>query len=101
MDNHDAHACTHKTTDNQVRLIPFVGESQGESFEELSCFTPNQPISGDHKRSEVFVLFETGLQVLLLLLRLVCGQDFVGVLGPIQLGVHQQWHPSHRLRSLE
>jgi hypothetical protein len=50
-DNRDAHACTHETTDNRVRPLPFVGESQGDSFEELSCFKPDQPISGDDKRS--------------------------------------------------
>jgi hypothetical protein len=48
---------------------------------------PNQPISGDDKRSEVLALFETGLQVLLLLLALLSGQDLVGVSGPIRLGV--------------
>ncbi len=74
-DNRDAHACTHETTDNRIRPLPFVGESQGESFEELSCFTPDQPISGDDKRSEVLALFETGLQLLLLLLALLRGQD--------------------------
>jgi hypothetical protein len=86
-DNRDARACTHGTTDNRVRPLPFVGESQGESFEELSCFTPDQPIRGDDKRSEVLALFETGLQVLLLLLALLSGQDLVGVSGPIRLGV--------------
>jgi hypothetical protein len=86
-DNRDAHACTHETTDNRIRPLPFVGESQGESFEELSCFTPDQPISGDDKRGEVLVLFETGLQVLLHLLALLSGQDLVGILGPIRLGV--------------
>jgi hypothetical protein len=60
---------------------------QGESFEELSCFTPDQPISGDGKRSEVLALFVTELQVLLLLFALLSGQDLVGVSGPIQLGV--------------
>jgi hypothetical protein len=61
---------------------------QGESFEELSCFTPDQAFSGDDKRSEVLALFETGLQVLLLLLTLLSGQDLVvGVSGPIRLGV--------------
>jgi hypothetical protein len=80
---------SHETTDNQVQPLPFVGESQeGESFEELSCFTPEQPISGNDKRSEVPALFKTGLQVLLLLLALLSGQDLlVGVSGPIQLGV--------------
>jgi hypothetical protein len=68
-------------------LLPFVGELQGESFEELSCFTPDQPIRGDNKRSEVPALFETGLQVLLLLLALLSGQNFVGVLGWIRLGL--------------
>jgi hypothetical protein len=66
-DNRDAHACTHETMDNGVRPLPFVDESQGESFEELSCFTPDQPICGNDKRSEVLALFETGLQVLLLI----------------------------------
>jgi hypothetical protein len=75
-DNCDAHACTHETTDNRIWPLPFVGESQGESFEELSCFTPYQPISGDGKRSEVLALFETGLQVLLLF-ALLSGQDLV------------------------
>jgi hypothetical protein len=86
-DNRDAHACTHETTDNRIRPLPFGGESQGESFEELSCFTPDQPISGDDKRGEVLALFETGLQVLLLLLTLLSRQDLVGVSGPIRLGV--------------
>ncbi len=85
-DNRDAHASTHETADDLVRPLPFVGESQGESFEELSCFTPDQLISGDDKRSEVLALFETGLQVLLLL-ALLRGQDLMGVLGPIRLGV--------------
>jgi hypothetical protein len=35
----------------------------------------------------VLALFERGLQVLLLLLALLCGQDLVGVSGPIRLGV--------------
>jgi hypothetical protein len=88
-DNRDANACTHETTDNQVRPLPFVGESQREYFEELSCFTPDQPISENDKRSEVLALFETGLQVLLLLLlTLLRGQDLdVGVSGPIQVCV--------------
>ena len=78
-DNRDAHACTHEATNDRVRPLPFVGESQGESFEELSCFTPDQPISGDDKRSEVLALFETGLQVLLLLLAFVGGEDLVRI----------------------
>jgi hypothetical protein len=86
-DNRDAHVCTHETTDNRIWPLPFVGESQGESFEELSCFTPDQPISGDDKRSEVLALFETGLQLLILLFALLSGQDLVGVSGPIRLGV--------------
>jgi hypothetical protein len=36
---------------------------------------------------EVLALFKTGLKVLLLFLALLRGQDFVGVSGPIQLGV--------------
>jgi hypothetical protein len=48
---------------------------------------PDQSISGDGKRSEVLALFETGLQVCLLLLALLRGQDLVGVSGPIQLGI--------------
>jgi hypothetical protein len=60
-------------------LLPFFSESQGESFEELSCFSPNQPIGGDNKRSEVLVLFETGLRVLLLFLGLLLyDEDLVG-----------------------
>jgi hypothetical protein len=47
---------------------------------------PDQPISGDDKRSGVLELSETRLQVLLLL-ALLRGQDLVGVSGPIQLGV--------------
>jgi hypothetical protein len=86
-DNRNAHTSTNETTDNRVRPLPFVGESHGESFEELSCFTPDQPISGNDKRSEVLALFETGLQVLLLLLSLLRGEDFVGVTGLIRLGV--------------
>jgi hypothetical protein len=86
-DNRNAHASTNETADNGVRLLPFVGESQGESFEELSCFTPDQPICGNDKRSEVLALFETGLQVLLLLLSFLRGKDFVGVMGPIRLGI--------------
>jgi hypothetical protein len=35
----------------------------------------------------VLALFETGLQVLLLLLALLRGQDFVGGSGPVRLGV--------------
>jgi hypothetical protein len=35
----------------------------------------------------VLALFETGLQVLLLLFALLSGQDLVGVTGPIRLGV--------------
>jgi hypothetical protein len=35
----------------------------------------------------VLALFETGLQVLLLLLSLLRGKDFVGVPGRIRLGV--------------
>jgi hypothetical protein len=58
-DNRDAYASTHKTAHNQVRPLPFAGESQRESFEELSCFTPDQTIGGDDKRSEVLALFET------------------------------------------
>jgi hypothetical protein len=81
-DNRDAHASTHETTHNRVWSLPFVGELQGESFEELSCFTTDQTIGGDDKRGEVLALFETGLQVLLLFLTL-----FVGVSGPIRLGV--------------
>jgi hypothetical protein len=87
MDNCNAHAYTHKNADNRVRLLPFVGQLQGESFEEFSCFTPKQTISGDNKRREVLALFQTGLQILLLFLALLRGQDFVGVLGPIWLGV--------------
>jgi hypothetical protein len=60
---------------------------QGESFEELSCFMPDQTIGGDNKRGEVLALFKTRLQVLLLFLALLGGQDFVGFLGPIQLGI--------------
>jgi hypothetical protein len=62
---------------------------QGGSFEELSCFTPNQTIDVDGKRGEVLALFETGLQVLLIFLALLRGQDFVGVSG----GTHTTWHP--------
>jgi hypothetical protein len=81
-------SCVHSQNHGQrVRPLPSpVGESQGESSEELSCFTPDQLISGDDKRSEVLALFETGLQVLLLL-ALLRGQDLMGVLGPIRLGV--------------
>ena len=35
----------------------------------------------------MLALFETGLQVLLLLFSLLRGQDFVGVTGPIRLGI--------------
>jgi hypothetical protein len=85
MDNHNADVSTHETAHNRVQ---FVGESQGgESFEELSCFTPDQTIGVDGKRGDVFALSETGLQVLLLFLALLRGQNFVGVLGPIRLGI--------------
>jgi hypothetical protein len=86
MDNHDAHACTRDTTDNRVWPLPFAGESQGEPFGELSCFTPDQPIGGDDKRSGVLALFKTGLQVILLLV-LLRGQDLMGVSGPIRLAI--------------
>jgi hypothetical protein len=56
---------------------------QGGSFEELSCFTPNQTIDGDGKRGEVLALFETGLQVLLIFLALLRGQDFVASISVI------------------
>jgi hypothetical protein len=44
-------------------------------------------VGGDDKRGKVLALFETGLQVLLLFLALLRGQDCVGVSGPIRLGV--------------
>ena len=72
-DNRDAHASTHETADDLVRPLPFVGKSQGESFVELSCFTPGQTICGHNKRIEVLALFETGLQVLLLILAFLRG----------------------------
>ncbi len=61
--------------------------SHRESLLRSSPASPGQTISGDDKRGEVLALFETGLQVLLLLLTLLRGQDLVGVSGPIQLGV--------------
>jgi hypothetical protein len=60
-DNRDAHASTHETPHNRVRPLPIVGESQGESFEELSCFAPDQTVSGDDKRGEVLTLLQVGL----------------------------------------
>ena len=87
--NRDAHTSTHEAANYRVRPLPFVGESQRESLEELSCFTPDQTISGDDKRSEVLALFETGLQVLLLFLTLLRGQDFVGISESIRLSPYQ------------
>jgi hypothetical protein len=61
MDNPDAHASTHETAQHQVRPPPFVGESERESFEELSCFAPDQTVSGDDKRDEVLTTLQAGL----------------------------------------
>jgi hypothetical protein len=77
--NRDTYLSTHEATNDRVRPLPFVGESQRELLEELSCFTPDHTTGGDGKRSEVLALFETGLQVLLLLFSLLRGKDFVGV----------------------
>ncbi len=69
-------------------MLPFVSKSQGESLEELFFFLPNQPIGGNNKRGEMPALFETGLQVLLLFIKLLCGKDLVEIMLPRrQLGI--------------
>ena len=88
MEDCDAHPSIHKAMHNRVGSFPFVCEAQQEPFDELCCIASNHAICGENKRSEVPALFKTGLQVLLLLLALLSGQDLlVGVSGPIQLGV--------------
>jgi hypothetical protein len=82
MGNHDAHASTHKTRTDEYghsHLLARHRESLLRSFPA----SLNQTIGGDGKSGEVLAVFKTGLQVLLLFLALLRGQDFVGVLGPI------------------
>ena len=73
--------------DGGLWALPFVSEFPGNGFEESVCFLTKDTICGGNKRGKMTTLLLACFEIVALLLRLFCTEDFLRSLGVVGLGI--------------
>jgi hypothetical protein len=82
-DKRDLEAGADEATYFAIRPLPFRREAQGELLCSCAHLSASQSVHQEHERSEGTAPSQAGVDVLVLLLLLVLGQDLVKILASV------------------